>query len=130
MNVDMEARAFVSGLKKDKDDKWTVCFGEWAPRFASHPLARESQRDGWAHKLRSAIVHKVRLHLTSGVHVARMPIDSLMPPADILDHWRHEAKRARLAEEWRARNPRHPSLPQDTFSAERFVRGLMTEAAE
>jgi hypothetical protein len=59
-----------------------------------------------------------------------MPIDSLMPPADILDHWRHEAKRARLAEEWRARNPRHPSLPQDTFSAERFVRGLMTEAAE
>jgi hypothetical protein len=129
MNADFEARAFVSGMKKDKEEKWTICHGEWAARFASHPLARESQSDGWSNKLRSAIVHKVRQHLMAGGHVARMPLDALMPPGDILDHWRHEAKRSRLAEEWRARNLNHPSLPQDGFNAERFVRGLMKEAA-
>lgn len=130
MNPDFEARAFVCGMKKDKAGKWTICHGEWASRFIGHPLAREASRDGWAHKLRSAIAHNVRHHLEAGGHVARMPVDTLMPHVDIIDHWRSDAKLARLAEEWRARNPRHPSLPQETFSAERFVRGLMTETAE
>ena len=105
-SADFRARCWISGTTKDKDGKLTHRNGCWHERHHDHPWVRESEIEGWARELRSAVLLPLKKIIFGQQHAFRAfpPLEDLMPGRDWVDDHKRMARIAAEAADWQDDN--------------------------
>lgn len=109
--ADYMARCFVNGAERhSKSGEIEPITGAWGPRFQQHPWCIQSDEEGWGKELRMAVVAAARRRIMGGKMPSDISIEDMMPPRDLIEHWKRQSERAESAARWRRANPDHPSI--------------------
>lgn len=98
---DYEARCFVCGMVRDKNDAWQINTGHWSSRFERHPWVQLADVEAWARELRSVVIGEVARRKR-----ASQPFDSiedLMPDKAWVEYTQMQARRYKEGAESRNR---------------------------
>jgi len=115
-----KARCFVSPVhhheKLGRNEPVDFAF---STRFRGHPWVEASIKEGWDNDLRGHLRMAVKQRILSGQPYDN--IESLMPDKEWIAARQHDAKRYRLAAEWRASK----AAPVDRASIEASLQRLL-----
>lgn len=102
--ADYKARLFVNGWTRNpKTSKIEPRSGDWAEVFLSHPLVRQSTKNGWDNVLRTHVIARARTLILEGRN--HRDIEALMP-TDMrwIDYHDKQGLAYLDAKAWRAAN--------------------------
>ena len=102
--ADWKARIFVNGWIRNprNNNQIEPKSGAWSSVFLSNEMVRMADDEGWARDLRMYLIAEVRKRIMA--KQSHSNIDDLMPTdRKWIDYARDQAKRDRLAAEWRSK---------------------------